>query len=204
MRRVGGGYVPIQEQPHQRTRTATSATTKIELQRLRKENESLRREIGHLRASKAQTESAFDRQNEALVELSKMNEMESTQLERQVAEAAAQNNCIEKLALQLKSTVSELEDRTDSLQKVKTEYQYATRLLGEYRQKLQQVSTSSIVATKRPESAVEVDTSPNFYQKLNKALRLENDELHHKVDELRRIIEHFSRQQKNKVGSRNS
>ncbi|KAL0591695.1 hypothetical protein ABG067_000837 [Albugo candida] len=55
-----------------------------------------------------------------------------------------------------------------------------------------------IVATKRPESAVEGDTSPNFYQKLNKALRLENDELHYKVDELRRIIEHFSRQQENK------
>ena len=72
MRRVGGGFIPIQEQPHQRTRpeaSANSATVSTELQRLRKENESLKREIGNLRASKAQSESALTHQNDALVEL---------------------------------------------------------------------------------------------------------------------------------------
>ncbi|CCI45668.1 unnamed protein product [Albugo candida] len=213
MRRVGGGYVPIQEQPHQRTRAATPATTKTELQRLREENESLRREIGHLRASKAQTESAFTRQNDALVELSKMNEAQTVRLEQHEAEAAAQKKCIEKLAVQLKTTVAELEARTVSLKQVQTEHQHAVRLLGEYRQQLKQVSTSSLMATKGPDTEIDGDSSPNFYKKLNRALRLENDELHHKVEELRKTIEHLQRQIKQllkssqqtiNVGSRNS
>lgn len=53
MRRIGGGYVLIQEQPHQPTRAANLATTRIELQRPHRDKESLRREIGHLRATKA-------------------------------------------------------------------------------------------------------------------------------------------------------
>ncbi|CCI11097.1 unnamed protein product [Albugo candida] len=137
MNRVDGSYVPIQEQPHQRARPATSAnsaTVSTELQRLHKENESLKREIGHLRASKAHSESAFTHQNDALVELTEMNQMLKLRLQQQATEVADQKDCIDKLYSQLRMTQSELEDRKFNLTKVQTEHQYAVRLLGEYHQ----------------------------------------------------------------------
>ncbi|CCI42386.1 unnamed protein product [Albugo candida] len=216
MRRVGGGYVPIQEQPHQRTRPANSATVSTELQRLRKENESLKREIGHLRASMAQSESAFARQNDALVELTEMNEILRMRLQQQATEVADQKDCINKLSSQLQTTLSELEERKINLIKVQTEYQNAARLLGDYHQQLQQVSANTTIVSKRLANQTDNETSSNFFKKLNKALRLENDELHRKVDELRATVEHLQRQiqklqqllvskkQTINVGSRNS
>ncbi|CCI48439.1 unnamed protein product [Albugo candida] len=214
MRRVGGGYVPIQEQPHQRARPANSATVSTELQRLRKENESLKREIGHLRASKAQSESAFARQNDALVELTEMNQILKMRLQQQATEVAEQKDCIDKLSSQLKTTLSELEDRKINLTKVQTEYQNAVRLLGDHHQQLQQVSANNTIVSERPDTQTDDESSPTFFKKLNRALRLENDELHRKVDEC--LVEHLQRQiqqlqqllaskkQTINVGSRNS
>ena len=92
----------------------------------------------------------------------------------------------------------------------------AVRKLEEYHQQLKQVSANSTIVTKRPDTEMDNDPSPNFYKKLNKALRLENDELHRKMDELRATVEHLQRQiqqlqqllvskkQTINVGSRNS
>ncbi|CCI11619.1 unnamed protein product [Albugo candida] len=88
-------------------------------------------------------------------------------LQQQATEGADQKDCIEKLSLQLKTTLSELEDRKINLK------------------------SSNRVSC--PDTETDGETSPNFYKKLNKALRLE-DELHRKVDELRATVENLQRQ----------
>ncbi|KAL0584561.1 hypothetical protein ABG067_005584 [Albugo candida] len=115
-------------------------------------------------------------------------------LQQQAAEVADQKDCIDKLSSQLETTLSELVDRKINLSKVQTEYQNAVRLLGDYHQQLQQVSANSTIVSERPDTQTNDETSPTFFKKLNRALRLENDELHRKVDELRAMVEHLQRQ----------
>ncbi|CCI10056.1 unnamed protein product [Albugo candida] len=88
--------------------SAASETISIELQRLREGSESLKRKIGHLKDSKAQSDSTLTHQNEVVFELTQMIQIMTMRLQQQETGADIQNDSIEKLSLLLKTTGSEL------------------------------------------------------------------------------------------------
>nr|CCA16193.1 AlNc14C19G1973 [Albugo laibachii Nc14] len=127
MRRVGGGYVPIQKRTFRTQKL--SVTENNQLDRLRRENECRKSEIERLKAERLQSESAFALQQRVLQLMAEEKQTFITRVAKAEEETAEQKASIEKHLLQLESTTIQYNVSKEHLEKARAELKEEWHLL---------------------------------------------------------------------------